>query len=325
MNIFSPPTTDPYLNLAMEEYFLRHSEEEFVMCWWSTPSVVVGKHQNALAEVNVPFVLKKRIPVIRRLSGGGTVFHGPGNLNFSFIRNGCAGRLVDFRKHTAPIIDFLRSLGIAARFEGKNDIRANGLKISGNAEHVYKNRLLHHGTLLFDADLDMLGEAMRVVPGRYTGRSVQSVRSRVGNIIRLPDRPMTFDGFKKQLEAFLSERFAPIARYSPDEKEKTGIRSLAGEKYTSWEWNYGYSPPYEFSSEADVGQGPIRLTLSVANGVIGMAVAWGVGRTPPWLALAAELPGLRHHPDDIFGLLKRHGLLPEKAGELSGNMARLFF
>ena len=146
------------------------------------PSVIIGKHQAAHREVNTKFVTENKIPVIRRISGGGTVFHDQGNLNFTFIRQSEEGKQVDFRKYTRPVIDFLVSLGIDAKFEGKNDIKVDGLKISGNAEHVHRNRVLHHGTLLFSSSIDMLRNSIRTDKSCYTTRAVGSNPSSVMNL-----------------------------------------------------------------------------------------------------------------------------------------------
>ena len=157
---------DIYFNLALEEYLLMHEVDDYFVLWQSEPAVVVGKHQNTLAEINYRFVSEKNIRVARRLSGGGTVYHDQGNLNFTYIANGEPGKLVDFKRFIEPVIHFLGTLGIDAQQGLKNEILVRGKKISGNAEHVYKNRVLHHGTLLFHSDLHLLRECLRVIPGR---------------------------------------------------------------------------------------------------------------------------------------------------------------
>jgi len=167
--------TEPWYNLALEEYMLRNLDDEVCFIWQSTPSVIVGKHQNALAEINYRFVVQKEIVVARRMTGGGTVYHDPGNLNFSFIRKGEPGKMIDFRKHTGPVVEFLRSRGIQAYPGPKNEILLNDLKISGNAEHIYRKRVLHHGTLLFNTNLDNLRDALNADPQKYLDKSVKSV------------------------------------------------------------------------------------------------------------------------------------------------------
>ena len=165
---------DPYFNLAAEEYLLRNTGDEIFMLWQSTPAVVVGKHQNALAEINYRYTTGKGIAVARRLSGGGTVYHDNGNINFTFIRQGEPGKLVDFSGFIEPVIRFMKITGVDAEKGSKHEILTQGKKISGNAGHVYKNRVLHHGTLLFNADMEILHESIRHAGGIYTDKAVQS-------------------------------------------------------------------------------------------------------------------------------------------------------
>ncbi|PKP15313.1 MAG: lipoate--protein ligase, partial [Bacteroidetes bacterium HGW-Bacteroidetes-22] len=174
--------TDPYFNLAADEYVMKNFKEDCFMLWRNEPSIIVGKHQNTLAEINVDYVKENSIKVVRRITGGGAVFHDLGNLNFTFIRNSEEGAQVDFRKFTQPIIDVLQKIGINAVFEGRNDLTIDGKKFSGNAEHVWKKRTLHHGTLLFSAVITDLSAALKVNPLKFNDKAVKSVRSRVTNI-----------------------------------------------------------------------------------------------------------------------------------------------
>ena len=327
--------TDPYFNLALEEFLLRHVPYESCMLWQSRASVVIGKHQNALAEVNVPFVWGENIPVIRRLSGGGTVFHGSGNLNFTLIREGESGKLIDFKKHTQPVIAFLNNLGIPARFEGKNDLRVHGLKISGNAEHVLKNRVLHHGTLLFDSDLKQLNEAISVRPGRYVDKSVQSVRSRVANVSDFLPEPISFGDFKSKLELYLKSFFQQelqkkgrdfdISDHHLSDEQIGTVREIAREKYTTWEWNYGYSPDYTFSGYSEMAHGVLKSKLFVRKGVVEEAFCEYVSSGSPWTLLASDLKGKQHRPDVILELLKKYSLVEKDVEQIPINFITLFF
>ena len=182
MFLINLETHDPFFNLALEEVLLKSRQEDYLILYINDPSVIIGKHQAAHREVNTKFITENKIPVIRRISGGGTVFHDRGNLNFTFIRQSEEGKQIDFRKYTKPVIDFLVSLGIDARFEGKNDIKVDGLKISGNAEHVYRNRVLHHGTLLFSSSIHMLKNSIRSDKSCYTTRAVDSNPASVMNL-----------------------------------------------------------------------------------------------------------------------------------------------
>ena len=183
MLIIQNSTTDPYFNIAVEEYLLKNFTDDCFILYQNKPSIIIGKHQNTLAEINYQYVKENNIAVVRRLSGGGTVYHDLGNLNFSFIKNsGNDKNLVDFKMYTTPIIEVLKQLGVNAEFGGHNDIQVNGFKISGNAEHIFKKRVLHHGTLLFSSDLSILNNAIKAPENRYSDKAVKSVRAVVANI-----------------------------------------------------------------------------------------------------------------------------------------------
>ncbi len=317
---------DPYFNIALEEYLLHNQPQDVTMLWWSEPSVIIGKHQNAFAEVNLPFVLRNNIPVIRRLSGGGTVFHAPGNLNFTFILEGEPGDLVNFRKHTAPVIDFLNKMGVQAHFAGKNDILTEGLKISGNAEHVHKNRVLHHGTLLYDADLDVLQEAIRVEPGRYHDKSIQSMRSRVANISDMLDAPHSFDAFGRMLEDHLTGHFGQVSPYELTGDDIRVVNKLVSEKYSQWDWNFAWSPgKYDFHGKAQRDGHDLALALEVKKGMIVSAKFSGYGVTPEWENMASDLKGTRHKPDEILRILVNHRMVQTDEDVLPGDLFPLFF
>ena len=223
-------TKDIYFHLAVEEFLLKNRAEEFFMLWQSEPCVVVGKHQNALAEVHHRYLRAHHIPVARRLTGGGTVYHGPGNMNFTFIRNGEQGKLVDFKKFVRPVVKFLQLKGLPATIGTRNDLLIEGLKISGNAEHVFKQRVLHHGTLLFNADLEVLNTSIRVRPGRFRDKAVQSNRSEVTNIAAWLIRPQTIDEFSDELYQFLVNEFSG-SPYQFTRSELKEIELLKATKY----------------------------------------------------------------------------------------------
>jgi lipoate---protein ligase len=189
-------STDPFFNLAVDEYLLKNSREEFLILGINEKSVIIGKHQCANRETDTKFINLNAIPVIRRITGGGTVFHDSGNLNFSFILNSREGKQIDFRKYTLPVIGFLLSLGVKAEFGGKNDLLAGGLKISGNAEHVYRDRVLHHGTLLFNASLEMLRGSLRKDTSGYKTRAVRSNPSQVINLAGMLKGVATINDFR---------------------------------------------------------------------------------------------------------------------------------
>lgn len=260
--------TNPYFNIAAEEYVLKYFTEDVFMLWRNEPCIIVGKHQNTLAEINLDYIRENNIPVVRRITGGGTVFHDLGNLNFTFIKNGKADELVNFRKFTEPILEVLLLLGIEAKFEGRNDLTINGKKFSGNAEHVHKSRVLHHGTLLFSAQLGNLSKALKVDPSKFSDKAVKSVRSRVTNISEHLTQKMDVLEFKNRILQHIQEKHPEmkIVNFSDEDVQK--INELADEKYKTWEWNFGYSPKYNFHKRIKANGGNIEFNLEVKDGVI---------------------------------------------------------
>lgn len=269
MLIIKRHNTDPYFNLATEEFVLKNFEDDSFMLWRNAPSIIVGKHQNTLAEINVEYVKQNNIPVVRRLSGGGAVFHDLGNLNFTFIRKGQTEALVDFRRYTEPILEVLQKMGIDAKFEGRNDLTIGGKKFSGNAEHIWKNRILHHGTLLFSAHMPDLSQALNADPLKFQDKSVKSVRSRVTNISDHLREPMDVMQFAAMIESHITEKYpdARLIELSPEDHDR--IHDLTKEKYSTWEWNFGYSPNYNFRKIMRTAKsGTIEFDLDVHNGTI---------------------------------------------------------
>ncbi|MBN1108479.1 MAG: lipoate--protein ligase [Bacteroidales bacterium] len=296
-------STDPFFNLAVDEYLLKNREDEFLVLSVNDPSVVIGKHQVAHRETDTAFVAGNNIPVIRRISGGGAVFHDSGNLNFSFILNSSEGKQIDFRKYTLPVINFLAGLGVEARFEGKNDLKVDGLKISGNAEHVFRNRVLHHGTLLFGSDLASLRASLRKDTSAYITKAVSSNPSSVMNLAaRIPG--MSMNGFVTAMfEYFTGMKGNTIVNLSPPEREE--IEKMALSKYRSWDWNYAYGPPYDLERSLLFQGKSIHLRLRVMDGFIHECITDGSSAKKE---LCARLTGLRHMPEDIKKVLIAEGM-----------------
>ncbi|HQM70984.1 MAG TPA: lipoate--protein ligase, partial [Bacteroidales bacterium] len=290
------PSTDPFFNLAAEEYLFRNRTEDFLILSINDPSVIIGKHQVAHRESDTRFVTQGNIPVIRRISGGGTVYHDHGNVNFCFILNSTGGTQVDFRKYTQPVIEFLGSLKIKAVLEGKNDLKADGLKISGNAEHIYGKRVLHHGTLLFDADLERLRRSLRKDTSGYVTKAIASNPSHVTNI-----KGRTFGigdarEFKeKMLEYFLGAEGNTKAHLTTVEEKL--INSLADTRYHTWEWNYGYGPEYVLNNSFEIGNCNYTCNISVKGGIIREFELEGSG---PLAQNGINFSGTRHMPEDLL-------------------------
>jgi len=288
MRIILQPTHDPYFNIATEEYLLKQGNDDYIILYRNTPSVIVGKHQNTMAELNHSFINNSKIPVIRRLSGGGTVFHDLGNINFCFIVKGREGNLVDFKRFTTPIIEYLKGLGLNAYRGEKNDIRIGDYKVSGNAEHVYKNRVMHHGTLLFSTNMLWLEQAIKSNENSYTDRAIRSNRSQTINIAELLPYPMTVEAFENSLSEFLTE-FYSATSFKFDSSAKKIISSLASTKYSDWNWNYGYNASYDFRVNIDSD----ILVLKVNNGIIEKVEI--LQSSSSWIhKLAKLLEGKRH-------------------------------
>jgi len=263
------PQTNPYFNLAAEEFFLKNSHEDVLMLWQSEPSVVVGKHQNVMAEVNMDFMRENNIPVIRRISGGGTVYHDLGNINLTQISaSRKMDQLIDFRKFTRPVIAFLKQFGLEASFEGKNNLSVNGKKFSGNSAHVFKNRVMHHGTFLYHTDLDKLENVIHPGNNHITDKSIKSIRATVRNISDYMETPVTTKIFMQQLALFLRDYYHLNTTVDITPAEQQAIEKLVEEKYTRWEWNMGYSPKYSIRHEQDTEYGKLLATLEVREGRI---------------------------------------------------------
>ncbi len=298
--------TDPFFNLAAEEYLLRNSDDDYFILWKSNPVVVCGKHQNTYAEINYPYITTNQIQVARRLTGGGTVFHDPGNINFTFIKNGHVGSLVQFSRFTEPVIEFLNSIGIQAVPGPKHDIVVNGKKISGNAEHVFKNRVLHHGTLLFDANLDMLRKSIVRNHGTYIDKSVQSNRSSVMNISTALPSVFSNELFCDQLFSFLKSQSAGI-EYMLNDQESKAIQTLAEKKYRTWEWIYGWSPDYTYKNQWLSGNLSLEIELDIHRGIITAARCSGTF-ADLMENLNEMLKGTAHQEKEIRTLLESMGV-----------------
>ena len=266
MFYFISDSQNPAFNIASEEYLLKNYDEDFFILYCNTPVLVVGKHQNTLAEINLEQTNQENIPVIRRLSGGGTVFHDLGNLNYCFIKK---GKLVDFQKYSQPIIDTLQKLGVDAKFEGKSDLTIEGKKFSGNASHVYRNKVMQHGTMLFSSDLKRLNQLLKVNPLKFKDRGVRSIRSRVTNISDYLSSPLSIEEFANLIINNIKQEFCDATEFVLSDQDKLHIESLMKEKYENWEWNYGYSPNYKFEKLSNFPNGSIlEVRMKIEKGII---------------------------------------------------------
>lgn len=269
---------DPRFNLALETYVLKHldTNEDFIFLWQNANSVIIGRNQNTIEEVNAQYVLEHKVNVVRRITGGGAVYHDLGNLNFSFITNTTKDNVNNYRKFTDPVIQALRSYGVPAEFGGRNDILVEGMKISGNAQAFHGHRFLHHGTILFNADLTMLGKILNPKPDKIESKGIKSVRARVTNILPYFKTVPTMAEFKTRLLKNLlnTEDITPFV-YTLTPKDLAAIQKLVDEKFATWQWNYGESPAFTMEKYGRYEGGGVTFRLMVDNGHIQSVKIYG--------------------------------------------------
>lgn len=309
MQCYVDTTTDPYYNLAAEEYLLVSKDEPVFRLWRNSPSVIIGRYQNALAEINTGFVESQGITVVRRLTGGGAVFHDLGNLNYTFIDRKVPGEDTSamFRRFTAPVIEALQALGVDASLQGRNDLVIDGRKFSGNAVCVHGDRVLQHGCMLFSASVNDLSNALNTRPEKFVGKSVQSNRSRVTNISEhLPEQNrMTKEDFIRYLKDFVTARTGcTLQEYT--EADKSGIQKLRDNKYATWEWNFGASPRYGFQQVRKFPSGLIEVALNVSGGIIQDCRIYGdYFFLRPTEEVEQALTGVPHSHDAVLRVLSK--------------------
>jgi len=260
-------STSPYHNLAVEEYLLQQTTDSVFMLWQNDNTIVIGRHQNTAAEINQEYVDNHRVNVVRRLTGGGAVFHDTGNLNFTFIQNVESGKKeIDFLKYLQPIVNALQSLGVPVAFSGRNDLVINGQKISGNAMTFFGNRVLEHGTLLFSSQMSDLANALKADPDKFIDKAVKSVRSRVTNISDHLPHPMTVLEFRDYLMDYIMKDNQLSGIQNLTKEEEAIVNRLMEEKYQTWEWNYGKSPEYSMNKKIRTKGGTVQVIADIRDG-----------------------------------------------------------
>lgn len=288
-------STAPAFNLALEEYALTRMERELIILWRNAASVIIGRNQNAVEEMDMDYVRTHGITVIRRQSGGGAVFHDLGNINYTVIHRLGEDDFSNYHKFTAPICAFLRTLGVDARLEGRNDLLIDGMKFSGNAQAVKNGRIMHHGTILFNADVTQLAGALRPRPAKIASKGIKSVRSRVTNVAEHLPEPMAVEEFFDRLANYFRQETGQIGEYELTPEDIAAVNCLVEEKYGLWEWNIGRSPAYNFERSARFPFGIVDLRLEVKDGVIVMASLFGdFFGVRDKAALEQRLCGVRH-------------------------------
>ncbi len=269
--------TDPRINLAIEEYALKNLDinETYFLFYINQPSIIIGKNQNTVEEINTEYVEKNGIHVVRRLSGGGAVYHDLGNLNYSFITKDDGESFHNFRKFTEPVIAALHKLGVNAVLSGRNDIEVEGRKISGNAQFSTKGRMFSHGTLMLDSEIENVASALRVKKEKIESKGIKSVRSRVANISEFLSEKISIEEFRSFLLKNIFEGEKEIPEYVLTDKDWQKIHELSKERYQNWDWNYGKSPKFNLQHSHRFPVGTIDVRLEVNKGIINHCKIYG--------------------------------------------------
>ncbi|MDL4842785.1 lipoate--protein ligase [Aquibacillus rhizosphaerae] len=264
--------TDPHINLAIEEYILKNfgAEDTYLLFYINEPSIIIGKNQNSVEEINTNYVDEFGIHVVRRLSGGGAVYHDQGNLNFSFITKDDGDSFHNFAKFTQPVVEALNKLGVPAELKGRNDLVADGRKISGNAQFTTKGRMFSHGTLMFDSEIENVVSALNVKMEKIKSKGIKSIRSRVTNIVDFMEEKISMDQFKEHILRYIFdvEDVKDVPQYKLTEQDWKNIHELSKERYQQWDWNYGKSPSFNVKQSHKFDAGLVDVRLDVEKGII---------------------------------------------------------
>lgn len=298
---------DPMVNLAMEEYVLREipTDDSYFLFYVNQPSIIIGKNQNTIEEINESYIRENHIKVVRRVSGGGAVYHDEGNLNFSFITEDDGESFHNFKRFTQPIVDVLQEMGVNAELSGRNDVEIDGKKVSGNAMFTQRGRMFSHGTLMLESDISEVQNALKVNPKKIESKGVKSVRARVGNINDFLPETIDIEAFKQRILAKIFDGAENIEEYKLTDEDWEKINKLSEEKYQTWEWNYGRNPKYNFNASHKFTAGLLDVRLDVKKGVIEHAKIFGdffgVGEVED---IEEKLIGVQHNYEKIDEALK---------------------
>ncbi|CAB1251189.1 Lipoate-protein ligase A [Clostridiaceae bacterium BL-3] len=297
--------TNPYINHAIEEYMMDKFYEECFMLWRNRPCVLIGKNQNTMSEINVDYVKKHNLSVVRRMSGGGAIFNDLGTLNFTFIAVVDDSTFADFGRFTKPIIKALKKLHLDVKLSGRNDLIIDNKKFSGNSQYKHGNRILHHGSILFSVDMKNLNGALNVNRIKFSDKSVKSVKSRVTNLCEYIKEPMTTIEFKNFLIKSIMEecKFVKTYRFSKEDWKK--IKRISDNKYALWQWNYGNFKKFTYSNEKKFKGGIVQVYINVCRGAIEHINFFGDFFSKREIGeFENKFMGVRYDEDEVLKVLK---------------------
>ncbi len=305
-----PESNDPSFNLAVEEFAVRNLDlsKDYFFVYEDAPAVVIGKHQNPFVEINLAYCRKNQIPLYRRISGGGTVYHGPGNINFTFFTKNTESVYNNYRRFLEPMVKLLRDMGADVEINERNDLVIDGKKISGNAQFTSRDRLLCHGTLLFDSDLDVLRQSLRAAAVDIETRATASVRSSVTNVMPHLSSRMDITQFKERLIRAVLGYFGDEKTFSLREDQMEALNKLRGEKFSTWEWNWGLTPKFKVKLE-NKAFGLIHV--NVENGRIQTIETKNASGNKDMLRLFASMGETQYTPEAIDRTLTER-FVPQK-------------
>ena len=299
--------TDPRINLAIEEYALKHLDldDSYLLFYINQPSIIIGKNQNTIEEINKEYVDENDIIVVRRLSGGGAVYHDLGNLNYSFITKDDGESFHNYKKFTEPVVEALKELGVNAELSGRNDLVVGERKISGNAQFATKGRMFSHGTLMLSSEIENVVSALKVKEDKIKSKGIKSIRSRVANISEFLSEPLTMEEFRQKLLEHIFGGLENVQKYQWTEEDWAKIMKISEERYQQWDWNYGKSPKFNVQHSHRFPIGQIDVRLEIAKGKIEECKIFGdffgVGNVEE---IEQKLIGVKYSKADLTDALK---------------------
>ncbi|OTG48173.1 lipoate--protein ligase [Streptococcus agalactiae] len=300
-------SNDPAYNVSLEAYAFQKltDVDEIFILWINEPAIIIGRHQNTIQEINKEFIDKNGIHVVRRLSGGGAVYHDLNNLNYTIISNNTQEGAFDFQTFSKPVIDTLAKLGVKAEFTGRNDLEINGQKFAGNAQAYYKGRMMHHGCLLFDVDMSVLGQALKVSKDKIESKGIKSVRARVTNIVDHLSDKITVQEFSDAILAQMKEEYPEMDEYVLSDAELSEIQAMRDNQFATWDWTYGKAPEYTIERGVRYPAGKITTYANVENSTIKSVKIFGdFFGVKPVDDIEKMLEGVRYDYKDVLAALK---------------------